>query len=258
MAFGTPMLLRGQLNTGSIVVVQSEGDYFVIAADSKSLSAKGVSLQRCKVIALDSRLIYANTGYTSNGRLHIGWDASDIARHHFRLLEKTPRNELIPKLAEAYGADIAARLRPDVVGHPEEGWPQVLTTSIFAGFDEAHRRVGIEVSIHRTTLGVSYSTKSFPTGDAPFADVIGETAIAQEFGEGRTLRAQSWKTSLASQVTGLGTRERLVAVGEKIVELTTKYQPSMVGGPIDTVVISRTTGVEWVRRKPECAKVMAH
>src|SRR6266496_4545336 len=113
-------------------------------------------------------------------------------------------------------------------------------------------------SIHRTLLGVGYSTKSLPAGDAPFADVMGETAIAQEFAEGRTLRSQSWKDNLASQVAGLGTRERLVAGAEKIVELTTMYQPGMVGGPIDTVVISRTTGVEWVRRKRGCTTATRH
>jgi len=147
IALVTPITLKGQLSTGSIVVVQSAGDYLVIAADSKNLSAKGASLQRCKITALDSRLVYANTGYTSKASVHGGWDATDIAKQHFRALAKTPRHELVPKLAEAYGADVAARLEPDVVRHPEEGWPQLLTTTIFAGFDEGHRRVGIEVSM---------------------------------------------------------------------------------------------------------------
>lgn len=258
IALTTPMTLSGQLNTGSIIVVESAGDYLVIAADSKNLSAKGVSLQRCKIIALDSRLVYANTGYTSKASLHGGWDATDIAKRHFRVLTKAPRHEFIRKLAEAYGADVAARLEPDIMGHPEEGWPQKLATAIFAGFDEDHRRALIEVSIHRTPVGVGYSTKSLPTDDAPFTNVMGETTIAQEFAEGRTLRSQYWKNSLASQVAGLAIRERLVAGAEKLVELTAKYQPGLVGGPIDTVVISRSTGVEWVQRKSECATPTGH
>ncbi|MGA2981689.1 MAG: hypothetical protein ABSD76_19010 [Terriglobales bacterium] len=253
IALTTPVTLSGQLNSGSIVVVESAGDYVVVAADSLNLSDKGVSLHRCKIIALDSRLVYANTGYTSKASAHGAWDATDIARRKFRGLRNAPRHELIRKLAEAYGAEVAARLEPDILGHPEEGWPQTLTTAIFAGFDEDHRRVLIEVSIHRTPFGVGYSTKSLPTDDAPFTNVLGETTVTQEFVAGRTLRSQDWKNSLDSQVAGLAIRERVVAGARKLVELTAKYQPDLVGGPIDTVVISRSTGVEWVQCKPECA-----
>lgn len=247
------MPLSGQLNSGSIVVVESAGDYVVVAADSLNLSAKGVSLHRCKIIALDSRLVYANTGYTSKASAPGRWDATDIAKRKFRGLRKAPRHELIRKLAEAYGAEVAARLQPDILGHPEEGWPQTLTTAIFAGFDEDHRRASIEVRIHRTPFGVGYSTKSLPTDDAPFTDVLGETTVTQEFVGGRTLRSRDWKNSLDAQVAGLAIRERLVAGARKLVELTAKYQPDLVGGAIDTLVISRKTGVEWVQCKPECA-----
>jgi hypothetical protein len=253
IALTTPMTLRAQLSTGSIVVVESAGDYLVIAADSKELSAKGVSLQHCKIIVLGSGLVYANTGYTSKASVHGSWDAADIAKQHFHLLSKTPRHELIQKLAEAYGRDVAARFEPDIMGHPEEGWPQKLATALFAGFDENRRRFLMEVSIHRTPLGVGYSTKTLPTDDAPFTEVMGETSIAQEFAEGRTLRSKYWNNSLTSQVAGLAIRERIVTGAEKIVELTAKYQPGLVGGPIDTVVISRNTGIEWVHRKPNCA-----
>jgi len=244
--------LRGQLANGSLVVLQSADDYLVISADSKSLSAKSVSVHSCKVTALDNGLLYANAGYTSKASLYSHWDASDIARQHFRLLAKTPRHELIPKLAEAYAADIAARVEPDVTGHPAEGWPQELTTALFAGFDEDRRRVVIVASVHRTPTGVGHSTKAFPAIDDVYHVAIGEAAITQEFAAGKTLRSQSWQSSLTFQMTGFGIREKLITAAEKMVELTSQYQPSMVGGPIDTVVVSRTTGVAWVRRKPEC------
>ena len=125
------MRAYGQLNSGSIVVVESVGDYVVVAANSLNLSAKGISLHRCKIIALDNRLVYANTGYTSKASAHGTWGATDIAKWRFRSLRKTPRQELIPKLAAAYGSEVAARLEPDFLGHPEEGWPRTLTTAIF-------------------------------------------------------------------------------------------------------------------------------
>lgn len=265
VAVFTAILARGangQLSIGSIAVLQSADDYLVIAADSKKLNAKGVSLHSCKVDALDDQLIFANTGYGSYAGVRGKWDATAVARQHYHVLANTPRHELISALAEAYGADLAAKLEPDVKDHPEEGWPQSLVTAIFAGFDEKLQRVVIEVNIHQLQRdgagrAVGYSTKRLPASDAVFAEVIGETAIAQEFAAGRTVRSQSWRNGLDFEVRGLGVKERLVAGAEKIVELTATYQPSIVGGAIDTVLVSRKTRVKWIHRKPECTKGVA-
>jgi len=254
---------NAQLVTGSIAVLQSAGDYIVISADSKSFSQQGVSYHRCKVVALDDQLVYAATGYTSRGdtkgvRSPRAWDASEIVKQEYRSLLKTPRHEHYRKLAEIYGTRLAARLNDPVKAHPEEGWPMLLAAAVFAGFDEKQQRVVIEVKVERKSdIGVSevgFSTKIFPAGDAVFALVIGETDVAQEFAAGRTFRSQSWRNGLEVEVAGLGMKERLVAGAEKIVQLTAKYQPSLVGGPMDTVLVSRNMGVKWIRRKTECAK----
>lgn len=252
-----PMALSGQLVTGSIAVLQSADDYLVIAADSKSLSRKGMSLHRCKIVVLDDQLVYTGTGYMSYEGVRGTWDASDIAKQHYNLLANTPRHDRIRKLAEAYGASLAARLAPDIKAHPEEGWPSLLAAALFAGFDENRQRVVIEVTVHQNprkgqAQRVGYSTKLFPANDAVFADVIGETAVAQEFTAGRTLRSQSWRNGLALETKGLGVKERLIAGAEKVVELTARYQPSLVGGSIDTVLVSRNMGVKWIRRKLAC------
>jgi hypothetical protein len=251
-----PPALIGQLVTGSIAVLQSADDYLVIAADSKALSRKGISLHRCKIVALDNQLVYTGTGYTSYQGVRGTWDASDIAKQHYKLLSRKSRHELIPKLAEAYGASLAAKLNPDVIGHPEEGWPSTLATALFAGFDENRRRVLIEVTVRQEPrFGkqiVGHSTRLLPEGDGGYASVIGETAVAEEFAAGRTLRSRSWRNDLELETKGLGVRERLIAGAEKVVELTAKYQPGLVGGSIDTVLVSRNTGVQWIRRKLEC------
>ena len=256
-------MVSAQVVDGSIAVLQAGGDYLAIAADSKSFSRKGVSLHRCKIVALDDQLVYAGTGYTSYAGVRGAWDANDIARRHHRLLSKTPRGELIRNLADAYGASLTAKLDPDVRGHPEEGWPWLLTAALFAGFDENRQRVVIEVVVHQKqgdggARGVEYSTKSFPAGDATFAEVIGETATAQEFAAGRTGRAQAWRNGLNLEVTGFGLKERLVAGAETVVDLTAKYQPDLVGGSIDTLLVSRGAGVKWIHRKPECVSSSRH
>ena len=66
------------------------------------------------------------------------------------------------------------------------------------------------------------------------------------------MRSQSWRNGLALETKGLGVKERLIAGAEKVVELTARYQPSIVGGSIDTVLVSRNMGVKWIRRKLEC------
>jgi hypothetical protein len=248
---------RGQLSFGSIAVLQSADDYLVVAADSKNLSAKGVSLHRCKVDALDDQLVFANTGYGSYAGVRGKWDAISLARQHYHQFAKAPRHELISALAEAYGADLAAKLEPDVKAHPEEGWPQVLATALFVGFDEKRQRVVIEVNVHQVRRdggGVAYSTRHFPASDAAYAEVMGETSIAEEFAAGRTLRSQSWRNGLDFQVRSLGVKERLIAGAEYIIELTARYQPSVVGGAVDSVLVSRKTGVVWIHRKPECTR----
>lgn len=248
---------KGQLSFGSIAVLQSADDYLVVAADSKNLSAKGVSLHCCKVDALDDQLVFAETGYGSYTGVRGKWDAISLARQHYHQFAKTPRHELISALAEAYAADLAAKLEPDVKAHPEERWPQVLATALFAGFDEKRQRVVIEVNVHqvrRDGVGVEYSTRHFPASDAAYAEIMGETSIVEEFAAGRTLRSQSWRNGLDFQVRSLGVKERLIAGAEYVIELTAKYQPSVVGGPVDTVVVSRKAGVVWVHRKPECTR----
>jgi hypothetical protein len=250
-----------QLSFGSVAVLQSADDYIVLAADSLRLSAKGRSLHSCKVDALDAQLVFADTGYGEYAGVRGKWDAVALARQHYHQLEKAPRHELIPALAEAYGADLAAKLKPDVTTHPEEGWPQVLQTALLAGFDEAHERVVIEVNVHqlrRDQGGVGYSTKRLPAGDAHYAEILGETSIAEELVAGRTLRSQSWRSGLNFQMQGLGVKEGLIAEAENIVKLTSKYEPSLVGGAVDTVLVSRKIGVAWIHRKQECAERFGH
>ena len=263
-----PPALSAQLATGSIVVLESSGDYMAIAADSKSVSIKGTSLHRCKLVALDDGLVYAATGYTSNfGGPKFGnrqpWDASDIARQNYHLLAKSSRHELILKLAEAYGASIAAKLNSDVTTHPEEGWPWSLTTALFAGFDEKHQRVVVEVTVHQgigAGQKVGYSTKVFPGTDQRYAEVVGETSIAQEYAAGSTPRSQAWREGMADRTAGFSLKELLISDVENVTELTSKFVPTLVGGPVDSILLSRKVGeagVTWVHRKLECSATPA-
>lgn len=248
--------LSGQLVTGSLVVLNSADDYIVVSADSKSVSQKGASYDRCKIVALDNRLVYAATGYTSPADAsQIGgtWDASALAKQAYRSLAKNPRHELIPKLAEALGASLASRLNQSVEAHPQEGWPPLLVTALLAGFDENGKRIIIQVDARRTgERHVAYTARLLP--DDVHAVLTGETVIAQEYTAGRTLRSQSWQKWMAFENAGLGVNEQLIQGAEKIVALTEQYDPTLVGGPIDTVLISREAGATWIHRKPECAK----
>lgn len=247
-----------QLVRGSIAVLQSGGDDIVIAADSKGFSRAGISLHRCKIFVLDDKLVAAATGYTSRNYPGSSWEASEIAMQEYRSLAKMPRHELIPKLAEAFGANLATRLGSSVEAHPREGWPSLMAGVLFAGFDENRQRVIIEVTVKKKTIngvdrGAEYTTRTFPAGDSVFAEVVGETAVAEEFVAGTTQRSQAWRSGMALKTSGLDTQNRLVVGAEEIVELTERYTPQLVGGPIDVVLLNRKSGMKWIRRKPGCS-----
>lgn len=253
--------VRAQFVHGSIAVLQSGGDDIIIAADSLGLSRSGVSLHRCKISVLDDQLVIAATGYTSRkdaSGIGTSWEASELARQEYQSLAKIPRHQLIPKLAQTFGADLAGRLGDSVKTHPKEGWPSLMAGILFAGFDENQQRVIIEVTVRKKTVngvdrGAEYTTKTLPAGDSIFAEIVGETSIAEEFVAGKTQRSQSWRSEMALKTSGLNTENSLEVGAEEIVELTGRYAPQLVGGPTDLVLVKRKAGVKWLRRKPECA-----
>jgi hypothetical protein len=129
-------------------------------------------------------------------------------------------------------------------------------TAIIAGFDEQHQRVIVEVKIGIQAPGdhvVGYAIKLLPGGDGTMeTEVLGDTTIAGELAGGRTERSRSWRSAISLRSTGLGLKDQLLFEAQYVAESTAQYDPDLVGGPIDLIVVTRKLGVMWVRRKSAC------
>lgn len=260
--------LWAQHVSGTVVVLEDGGDYIVIAADSLSLGpgAGQVSHTACKIVKLSDQLVFAVSGISAylgaaNTSRADMWNAKDIARQEFSALAGKHPDNLIQKLAAAYGENLTSRINHELKVEPAGPLRSYLAeqgrygAAVFAGFDEQHQRVVVEVSMGIRAAGgmVGYTTKVLPGGeDTMEAEVFGHNTIATELAEGRTERSRGWRSTITLRSTGLGLRDRMLFEAKYVAELTAQYDPDHVGGPIDEVLVTRKRGVTWVHRKPAC------
>jgi hypothetical protein len=266
-----PSSLWAQYVSGTVVVLEDGGDYIVIAADSLRLGpgAGQASHAACKIVKLSDQLVFATSGIS--GRPGVAktprsgtWDVYDIARQEYAVLADKHTDHLIQKLAAGYGERLAGRINEDLKMEPEGPLRSYLTkhgdegagAAVFAGFDEQHRRVIVEVRVGIQVPGdrvMGYAAKLLPGGDDTMeAEVVGDTTIAGELAAGRTERSRGWRSTISLRSTGLGLRDRLLFEAQYVAELTAQYDPDQAGGPTDVILVTRNQGVTWVRRKPTC------
>ena len=250
------------------MVLEDGGDYIVIAADSLSVGPHfgQVSHTACKIVKLSDQLVFAVSGIgaylgTANTSNLDKWDAKEIARREFFALVNKHSGHLIQKLAEAYGESLTDRINHDLKMEPSGPLRSYLAkqgryeAAVFAGFDEQHQRVIVEVSVGTWVTGdmAASTTKVLPGGaDTMEAEVLGHNMIAGELAEGRTERSRGWRSAIKLRTTGLGLKDRMLFETEYVAELTAQYDPEHVGGPIDVILVTRKHGVTWVRRKSAC------
>jgi hypothetical protein len=264
-----PSTLRAQYVSGTVVVLEVGGDYIAIAADSLRLGPGPgqVSHSACKLVKLSDQLVFATSGISG----HPGvaktpgsgpWNTYDIAREEYAALANEHTAHLIQKLASAYGERLAARINKDLKLEPEGPLRSYVAkhgvgTAVFAGFDEQHHRAILEVRVgiqSPDATVVGYATRFLTGGDETTeAVVFGDSAIAGEFAGGKTERSRGWQSAMLLRLTGLGLKDRLLFKAEYVADLTARYDPDQVDGPIDVILVTRNSGVTWVHRKSACA-----
>jgi hypothetical protein len=268
LVLAPPSTLWAQYVSGSVVVLEEGGDYIVIAADSLRLGPRPgqVSNTACKIVKLSDQLVFAASGLSGRPGITKApgsdtWNANDIARQEYTAMGKKHNDQWIQKLAAAYGARLSGQINHDLRLEPDGPLMTYLAkhggggAAVFAGFDEQLQRVMVEVTVGiqgPSARVVGYTTKLLPNDDAGGTEVLGDTAIAQELAAGRTQRAQEWHSAMLLQPPGLSLKDRLLIGAESVAEWTAKYDPDLVGGPIDVILVTRKRGVTWVRRKPAC------
>jgi hypothetical protein len=263
-----PSTLQAQYVSGTVVVLEVGGDYIVIAADSLRLGPDPgeVSHSACKIAKLSDQFVFATSGISGHPSVaktpgSVTWNVYDIATQEYAVLANEHTAHLIQKLAAAYGERLADRINKDLKLEPEGPLRAYLAkhgvgTAVFAGFDEEHHRVILEVRVGIQSPGatvVEYATRLLTAGDETTeAMVFGDSAIAGELNEGKTDRSRSWQSAMSLQLRGQGLKDRLLFKAEYVADLTARYDPNQVGGPIDVIHVTRNGGVTWVRRKSAC------
>ena len=255
---------------GSVAVLQAGGDYIVVAADSLRVGPRPgqVSYQACKILALGNQMVYAAVGisskqYAAGALLPSNWETSDIAKREYDYFARKHEGRLIENVAVGYGNSLAAKINHDLKMDGQGRvraflWSnQGVGRALFAGFDEKHQRVILEVNVALSSASageVTVTTTAHPGNDNAVAQVIGDTSVAEEYAAGRTERSRGWRSALELENSGLGLKEQLIVATARIAELTAKNNPRLVGGPIDEVLVMRKAGVTWVRRKAACRR----
>jgi hypothetical protein len=179
------------------------------------------------------------------------WDAFSIARKEYSILAKRPSDDLIQKLAAAYGKRYAEKISegmndPKLLAYLLERKGEA-GQAIFAGFNRKGQRVIVEV-----VAGTRFTTRLIPGDNTVATDVLGENGIAEEYAAQETQRSKDWLDSLVLKSKGMDLQDRLILQAEAIVGLTAKYHPDRVAEPTDAVLVTRNRGVKWIDRKAEC------
>jgi hypothetical protein len=257
----------GQVESGTLVVVNATRDEVVVAADSRTHTSTQYADDRCKVSALGNKMIFAAAGKTAHGPFDRPtkwtWDSHAIARSTFAsLLHKRSKNSLSLDVANAWASEVRKKLFQDLRREPDETLSGVkddtLVTAMFASYTESGDISIVTVRItYRATQGKSPTTAFIidRVMREPQLFSFGETAVFSEI-INKTERGVAWKRELDSRFPKNGDYTAFLAIG--VVELTAEHLPPkhfngfslvVVGGDIDALRLKRTGGTEWIQRK---------
>jgi hypothetical protein len=253
----------GQLESGTLIVVNTSPDEIIVAADSRTYRGTEQSDNRCKITPLGG-MIFAASGTTAHGYKGqpLLWDTHIIAKQVFvRAAAADAAQQLLLQVAKSWGREVQKKFQAALGTNPVDSFGfegNNITSGVFAGFyNNAPLVVTVPITyevLKSGALRVYSKVKQAPTGKAL---TVGHNTIANELMDGQTPRSRQWRQGprpLANTTDGLALGAILA------VELSIKYHPLVniqgkmlppVGGPIDVVRL-RQSGLEWIQRKPNC------
>jgi hypothetical protein len=261
-----PLTALAQIEFGTLILLDSSPDEIVVAADSRAYSASTQFDNRCKITALGNQVIFAASGKTAlpSADARIEWDSHTIARDIFRRLRAKKTNQPMPmRLAKAWGRQVQKKLELDIQRDRKETLSGVkddlLTSALFAGFDQnAPYIVTGFITYGRAPNGSMYTHFSIGAVSRRAAAVqLGKTDIATELFAQKTERAIQWRKSLRIE----NADDRIAIPVISALQFSIENYPPIdlggrmvpaLGGPIDAVRLTRTQGIQWIQRKPNC------
>lgn len=250
-------LLEACYGTSIFLVVSKNGDYVVLASDSRLFDMKRQkpSNDACKVIALDDTLFF-NAGHVqievSQGQ---PWDSIQTAREIY----KTSKDHDAQSLSLARGnrakswLDGRTPLDLQRVADPDGG----IVAGGFVDFDQHRNPVIFVQSIYLNSLTghVFIQPSSYSKGDAPTLGIRLGDQLLKEFADAKTPRALKAYGRLKPLGFGNDLFYDIEFVGKAdqfVVDYATGHDKVLVHGPINVVVLRRLGGIDWVARKHNC------
>lgn len=267
-----------QVPSGSVVVVNFGEDKIVIAADSRMVSSgswftKPPDDTFCKIATLGDKLVFASVrdvgrNNPTNYDLVGNWNNIKIARE---VWAAHPRNDKtaeawLQEVAEDWGEIVAKHWRWDFLFNHAEVVDAaarengVFTIAMFITMDGG--------TVHMRTVLIAFTpNKPVPIDKVignglgaglcwtcgknnPRACALGELGIVEEFCKGTTERSkiEPWIIDSPLPPTAGEDARRTV----RLVELTAKYVPAVVGGKVDVLELDKTESIRWLTVKSNC------
>lgn len=266
-----------QISSGTIIIFNLTKDEIVVAADSRALTDNGgpPDDSYCKIAAIRDQFIFTSVGSARYAKTNPAdtvesWDNAAVARDALRdVTEETVVDDaFMDRIATYWGTTVKNNWNSLCLLHREKcaksttltvGNPQLteLTAGIFIGakglfvrgvsidFDSDMARVFNPVDYAIGTLG-----QCWPCGEGEQICAAGSHVdVAAQF---CSERKADTKLSVRTALTGADKHAKLaVEIVEKTIDA---YEQSAgdVGGPVDSVTITKGGGITWNSRKDNC------
>jgi hypothetical protein len=253
----------GIMATGTIVVIAQTTRNVIVAADSRSGTSTGSTVEGtddsfCKIVALPGKTVFTAAGILGNRARD--WTAASEMRAVIEhrsvgtLVEDAQGDALLQLWAEAIMKRIA-EFPPIQIAAYADANEGKLITGILAGLG----REGT-VWLHATILNyakdgtLSYQSYRMTSADPPTAYYgLGKTDIFNEF-ERDKISARAINECKSWEDLCLNGRTFDQYKARRLVELTIQYHIPRedVGGLVDEIELNASDGQHWIQVKPQC------
>lgn len=264
---------NAQIESGTVVIIGYSKQKVVVAADSRESNDQGAYLdEACKIAALNSKFIFTAAGRAKSIRQEtILWDATREARAALAATERIAGEkpgDFQDRIAARWGILLAKNIGEHIQADEARSLTddEILVNGLLIGIDEV-QRIHISHEIMRARIIeavpkiVIDPVKVVNMPDTITFSGLSEDDIFAEFQAGKSDRSGKWQHQIPAYAKQHGIKDRDMAKAMLLVDLTGTYgkervpkNPAihLVGGKIDAVELTISSGIQWIQRKSQC------
>jgi len=263
---------NAQIESGTIVILGYSKQKVVIAADSRESDGQGAYRdEACKIASLNGKFIFTAAGRTKSIRHEILWDATREARAALAATERIAGEkpgDFQDRIAANWGILLAKNIGENIQADDARSLTddEILVNGLLIGLDEVHRihisheilRARIIAAVPQIVIG---PVKVVNIPDTITFSGLSEDDIFAEFQAGKSDRSKKWQHQIPAYAKQHGIKDRDMVKAMLLVDLTGTYgkervpkNPAihLVGGKIDAVELTISSGIQWIQRKSQC------